>query len=115
MAIAARFKSDVWLRSLSDAVLATRKAFGDEGRQSSPGGVAVLPPTAVCDDASDLDFKDWPSGLAFQLRQRHMDFSNIPDLVSRAGFPVCHNALDELWIAEWGLHDCLTLIELSSC
>lgn len=47
------FNSDTWLRSLNDAITATRKAFGDGRPGPSPGVFAVSIMTATGDDQGD--------------------------------------------------------------
>lgn len=48
-AILVRYKADVCLSSIDDAILATRKVFGDEQPDPSPSDIIVSVPTAVGD------------------------------------------------------------------
>lgn len=70
--IAARFGSDVRLRILDDAFMATREVFGDERLYPSSGGVLVSVLTIAGDDKGDWDFEYMQSGSSSGREQHRM-------------------------------------------
>lgn len=72
MSIAARFKSDVWLCSLDDAVKTTLKTFSEAHWDPFPGGAVVTVVADVCDDKNDLDFGATPLCSRFGREQRQL-------------------------------------------
>lgn len=109
--IAVRFKSNVRLNSLDDAVTAPRDSFGDEHPNHSPGGVVGSVPTISGSDGGDWDLGDMPFGLASGFEKRGIVLSTC-SLVSRAGFPDADSCLDVFCLLENGWRDRLTLMEL---
>lgn len=94
--IAARFKSEVLLRSLDDTVVATRKAFGDERPNRAAGGVIVSVPTVSGDKEGHWDFAYMLLASSYGREMRRRMLYNIQGLVSRAGLPSPDSGLDVL-------------------
>lgn len=70
--IAARFKFDVSLSSVDDAVVVTQEAFGDDRQESSFGGVFVSDPPGTGDHEGDWDIRDTLSGLSIGREKYHV-------------------------------------------
>lgn len=65
--IAARFKYDVCLRSLDDAVTATQETFGDQRPDSSPDWIGVSASKVFGDEEGDWDIGNVLSGSYFEF------------------------------------------------
>lgn len=68
-------------------------------------------PVVAGDADGDWCLGDMPCSSAFGCERGRMVLSNMQDLIIRATLPVADNGLDVLRLAEWCLHDLLTLIE----
>lgn len=110
--IAVRFRSDVRLSSLDDAVETTGEVFGDEYLDCSPDFFVVSIPKVPGDDKGNLDFGGMPWGSSSGREQCRMVLSFIQDLVSRAGLLAPGRVLDVLCFAESCLCDCFIIMEL---
>lgn len=68
--------------------------------------------TVTGDKEGDYNFEDKPLGPSSEHEHRSIVLSHIQGLVSRVGWLAPDNGLNVLCIAECGLHERLTLIEL---
>lgn len=112
MSSAVRSKSNVRMVSLDDASTMTWEALGEERPGPSHSGIVLSVPKVTGDDAGDLNFGNTPSGSAFEPEQRHEVPSNTQGLVNDEGMLAPDNGFDLLSLAECGLHECLTLMDL---
>lgn len=90
----------------------TREVFGKEHLNPSWRGVVKSVPTAAGKEEDDWDFGKMQSSSSFACERRRIVLFVIKGFISRAGLPASDLEWHSLSLAQCGLPDCLTLIEL---
>lgn len=106
----ARFKADVGVNSIDDAIAGTLEPSNDKHSSLCINCIFVLVPSAAGYEECDRDPENMTSRRSTSCEYHNVMVNNIQRLDRRAGFPTSSSSLDVLHLAERGFLERLMLV-----